>query len=122
MGDSILEDIKELLGSSRLDTAFDKDIIIHINSVFFILNQLGIGKEKEIFKIINNEQTWNDFLVTTTIPNELELIKSYIYINVRLLFDPPTNSFLIDALNNQKIEYAWRLNEQIEKEKEITNG
>lgn len=104
--DSILTTIKKMLGIEASDTSFDTDIIININSVFSILYQLGVGP-LTAFSISDATATWVDFLVDST---KLELVKSYIYLKVRLIFDPPAMSFVLDAMNRQITEYEWRLN------------
>ena len=81
-------------------------IIMHINSVIFILTQIGIGPD-EGFAITSKDQTWNDFLQGRI---NIESVKSYVYLKVRLLFDPPSNSFLVEAIERQISEYEWRLN------------
>lgn len=110
--DSILESIKKLLGIDSEYTVFDTDIIIHINSAFMILNQLGVGP-KEVFEITGKDETWDSFLGDRLI--DLSAVKSYIYLKVRSMFDPPTNSFAVDAMDRQIKEYEWRLNVQAEK-------
>jgi hypothetical protein len=102
--DSILDTIKKLLGFDWDYTAFDIDIITHINSTFFTLQQLGIGPA-EGFTIIDNTATWSDFVVGENV----QAVKSYIYLKVRLVFDPPANSFTQEAMKNQATEYEWRL-------------
>ena len=106
MMDSILTSVKKLLGVGEEYTHFDDDIIMHINSVIFILTQIGIGPE-EGFSITSKDQTWNDFLQGRI---NIESVKSYVYLKVRLLFDPPSNSFLVEAIERQISEYEWRLN------------
>lgn len=103
--DSILDTIKKMLGIDATDTAFDTDLIIHINSIFGVLNQLGVGPEST-FSISDNNETWSDFLETSA---DLEQVKSYIFLKIKLLFDPPSNSFTIDAFNRQASEFEWRL-------------
>ena len=105
MGDSILLTIKKLLGIGDDYEYFDEDIIIHINSVLMILNQLGIGPVTGFS--ISESATWSDFVDNLSM---LEAVRSYVYIKVRLLFDPPTSSFTITALENQIKELEWRLN------------
>lgn len=112
MGDSILLTIKKLLGIGDDYKYFDEDIIIHINSVLMILNQLGIGPEAG-FSISDESATWSDFVDNLSM---LEAVRSYVYIKVRLLFDPPTSSFTITALENQIKELEWRLNVMAESE------
>ena len=108
--DSILVSIKKMLGISEDVKIFDADIIIHINSVFMILNQLGVGPSKG-FSIIDATSTWNEF-----IPNEssIESVKSYVYLKVRLLFDPPTSSAAIESYNKMIAEFEWRINVMVE--------
>ena len=109
--DSILDSIKKLLGITEEYKHFDPDIIMHINSAFFTLNQLGVGPD-EPFKIEDNSDTWDDFVSGQNI----EAIKSYIGLKVRTLFDPPTNSALLSAMNEQIKEFEWRLNVQVDPE------
>ena len=104
--DSILTSIKKLLGIDEDYEHFDHDIIMHINSVFMTLTQLGVGP-KEGFSITDKTTTWNDFLGTST---NLEAVRSFIYLKVRLLFDPPTASAVLESMNRQANEYEWRLN------------
>lgn len=112
MEESILNSIKKLLGIAAEYTNFDTDIIIHINSVFMILNQLGVGPS-EGFRIIDNTAVWNDYI---TEDDDLDAVKTYIYLKVKLLFDPPLNSAVIEA-NKQLInELEWRLNVQVKEE------
>jgi hypothetical protein len=101
--DSILLSIKKLLGLDEDYTVFDSDIIIHINSAFTILYQLGVGPS-EGFRIIDDTAEWSDFFGL-----DIELVKTYIYLKVRLIFDPPQSSFLIEAYNKQIAEFEWRL-------------
>lgn len=103
--DSILDSIKKLLGIAPEYTAFDNDIIMHINSVFFILSQIGVGPA-EGFSIKDNSATWTDFVPNIT---NLEALKTYVYLKVRLLFDPPSSSAVAEAMNRQISELEWRL-------------
>jgi hypothetical protein len=104
--DSILFSTKKILGMESDYTAFDLDILTHINAAFSTLNQLGVGPEDGFF-VEDSTITWDDFVVPA---NQLNLVKTYIYLKVRFLFDPPTTSFLLDAMANQVKEYEWRLN------------
>jgi hypothetical protein len=104
--ESILTSIKKLLGISEEYEHFDKDLIMHINSVFLILNQLGVGPDKPFF-VYDKEDTWDDFLEDST---SLELVKSYVYLKVKLLFDPPLSSAVIESTNRMISEFEWRLN------------
>lgn len=103
--DSILDSIKKLLGIQEDYTHFDPEIIVNINSVFTILHQLGVGPD-EPFCIENETSKWNEFL---TDEKEIKLVESYMYLRVRLLFDPPSNSFLVKAIQDQIQEFEFRL-------------
>lgn len=105
MVNSILNSTKKILGLDFAYTPFDADIITHINAVFSVLNQLGIGPDDGFF-ISSEEEVWDDFQVPE---NQLNLIKTYMYLKVRMIFDPPATSYLIEASNNQIKEYEWRL-------------
>lgn len=110
---NILQSVKSVLGGglvSYADGAFDFQLMLHINSVFVILNQLGVGPSS-IF-VADQNSTWNDFLVDSSV--DLNLVKSYMYLRVRLLFDPPSSSFVLDAIKEQIKEFEWRLNVQVD--------
>ena len=111
MSDSILTSIKKLLGIEESYTVFDQDIITHINSVFMILSQLGVGPSGG-FSITNDTETWTDYLGADS-PN-LNSVRSYVYLKVRLLFDPPTSSAAIESINKLIAEFEWRLNVQVD--------
>lgn len=102
--DSVLNSIKKLLGIQESYTIFDADLIMHINSTFAMLNQIGIGP-KEGFVIEDSYTTWDEYI---TQANE-SMVKSYIYLKVRLLFDPPSNNSLTESINRQLSELEWRL-------------
>lgn len=104
--DSILRSIKKLLGIMDEYSVFDQDIVMHINSVFFVLTQLGVGPA-EGFTIQDETAVWDDFIPCGA---ELEAVKSYVYLKVRMLFDPPQSSALSEAINRQISEFEWRLN------------
>ena len=104
--DSILTSIKKMLGIAEEYTPFDIDIISHINSVFMILNQLGVGPSAG-FRIEDDSATWSDF---TEDKLDVEAVKSYIYLKVRLLFDPPSSSAAMESINRLISELEWRLN------------
>lgn len=103
--ESILTSIKKLLGISEEYEHFDSDIIMHINSALMILTQLGVGPE-EGFLIEDSSATWQDFLGTKI---KFEAIKSYIYLRVKLLFDPPSSA-VIASIDRQITELEWRIN------------
>lgn len=104
--DSILNSVKKLLGITEEYEHFDQDIIMHINSVFMILNQLGVGPE-ECYKIENNSNTWDEFISDNS---NIEAVKTYIYLKVRLMFDPPQSSIVAEAIKSNISELEWRLN------------
>lgn len=110
--DSILTSIKKLLGIAEEYAHFDADLIIHINSAFMVLNQIGIGPF-ECFSISSDEESWTDFLDES---KALEAVKTYVYLKVKILFDPPANSSALESLNRLIQEYEWRLYTQAETE------
>lgn len=103
---SILTSIKKNLNIEESDTDFDQDILMHINSVFTTLADVGVG-DATGFMIEDNTAEWDDFLAADP---RLNSVKTYIYLRVRLLFDPPQTSYLVDALTKQAEEILWRLN------------
>ena len=103
--ESILTSIKKLLGITEDYTHFDNDIIMHINSVFLILTQLGVGPP-EGFVIQDATALWTDFVADD---KNLELIKSYTYLKVKLMFDPSLSSAVLDSTNQLIKEYEWRI-------------
>lgn len=103
--ESILTSIKKLLGITEDYKHFDPDIIMHINSTFMILAQLGVGP-REGFAIQDEYATWDQFIPADSLM--YECVKSYMYIKVRLLFDPPVSSAL-QSYERQAAEYEWRL-------------
>lgn len=106
MSDSILWSIKKVLGIDPDYTAFDLDILLHINSVFSTLAQLGVGPE-EGFMIEDATTRWSDFMAPDPRYNS---VKTYVFLRVRILFDPPGTSFLLEAYRKQIDELEWRLN------------
>lgn len=104
--ESILTSIKKLLGISEEYEHFDADLIMHINSVFMILTQLGVGPS-EGFRITDKSEIWTDFISE---PARIDLVKSYMYLKVKLLFDPPSSSAVIESMNRMISEFEWRLN------------
>lgn len=103
---SILTSIKKLLGIEEEYEQFDMDIIIHINTAFSVLQQIGVGPTKG-FRITGSEQTWSDFADVSDA--SMDLIKNYIYMKVKLIFDPPASSTNIETYNKLISEYEWRL-------------
>ena len=108
--ESILTSIKKLLGIDEEYTQFDSDIIMHINSVFLNLTQLGVGPS-EGFQIEDDSDTWEDFIGDS---NQLQAVKSYVYLKVKLVFDPPLSSSVIESMNRMITELEWRLNVAVE--------
>lgn len=103
---SILNSIKKNLGLGSDYTPFDDDIIMHINSVFSTLHQLGVGPESG-FSIEDEAAVWSDFLDGD---DRLNNVKTYVTLKVRLIFDPPSTSFAIESFQKQITEYEWRIN------------
>lgn len=118
MGDSILNNLKKMLGIDTEFNAFDQDLIIHINSVFMTLHQLGVGPV-QVFRISGNGETWSSFLADSRSENDLSAVKDYIYLKLRILFDPPSSSYVLSALESQMKELEWRLNVQAERSEDI---
>lgn len=104
--DSILTSVKKLLGITEECTDFDADIIMHINSTLMILTQIGIGPSEGFF-IEDKTDFWDDFIDDI---EQLEAVKTYVYMRVRLMFDPPSSSAVMDAMNRTISELEWRLN------------
>ena len=115
MMESILTDTKKMLGIPSDYKHFDTDITIHINSALMTLNQLGVGPTKTA-SISSDMDTWTNVLGDIS---DIEAVKTYIYLKVKMLFDPPTSSFVMDAMNRQATELEWRLNTQTEYNKEV---
>lgn len=106
MEESILTSTKKILGLTEDYVTFDLDVITHINAAFSVLHQLGVG-QVEGFAIEDASAVWEDFVAPS---NQLHLVKTYIYLKVRVAFDPPGTSFLLESANSQIKEYEWRLN------------
>lgn len=116
--DSILSTIKKLIGGiAEDDDHFDVDIITHINSVFLELSQIGIGPE-EGFSISDKTTTWDEFIESGTIQNA---VRTYVYLKVKLVFDPPSSSFVIESINKTLDRLEWRLNSAYETGKEANS-
>jgi len=104
--ESILTSVKKMLGIAEDYEHFDDDIVMHINSVFLILYQLGVGPDTG-FTISNKYANWSSFTDNEIL---LEAVKSYMYLKVRMLFDPPTSGSVMEAMKSLISEYEWRLN------------
>jgi hypothetical protein len=109
MDESILTSIKKLLGISEEDESFDIDIIMHINSVFGALKQLGVGAKG--FTISDKSTTWADYLGEAE--HCFEMVKMYIFMNVRMVFDTPSGS-AVDAYKEKIKEYEWRIHTELD--------
>lgn len=108
MNEQILVSVRQAIGLGEEHTFFDPTLIMHINSTFDVLHQLGAGPS-EGYSIEGNSETWNDYFGSEP-KDVIQFIKSYMFIAVKLLFDPPQNSFLVKQLEDQKKEYEWRIN------------
>jgi len=106
MDESILDSVKKLLGVAICNTDFDQDIIIHINSVLFILSQMGIVKTDD-FEVVDQSKSWREIL--TSDQYNLFAVKSWVGLKVRMLFDPPTSSILAEAIAANLKELEWRI-------------
>jgi hypothetical protein len=106
MSESILTSTKKILGIEEAYEAFDLDVMTHINSVFSTLTQMGVGPP-EGFMIEDKTTLWTSFLGSDA---NLNAVKTYVYLRVRLIFDPPTSSYAVTAMEQQIKELEWRLN------------
>lgn len=111
MEESILDSIKTRLGLALDEHVFDSDLISHINGVFMVLMQLGVGPQDQQFVVEDDTTTWVEF---TTTKMSLYGVRTYMYLEVRQLFDPPTSSFGLTAIKEQASKMEWRLNFQSE--------
>lgn len=108
--DSILDSVKKMLGVDLVDDSFDMELIIFINDVFSKLNQIAVGPTTT-YVIDDRLDKWTDFLLDRT---DLNMVKTYMYLQVRITFDPPTNPSLLENMMKRIQEYEWRLNVQAE--------
>ena len=108
--ESILTSVKKLLGIAEEYTQFDTDIIIHINTIFMALQQMGIGP-KDGFSITDENDIWTDFMENSILLNS---VKTYMYLRVKLLFDPPLTSSTVDSFNKLISELEFRMNSKVE--------
>jgi hypothetical protein len=102
--DNILQDIKQVLGIEASDASYDTDLLMHISTAISVLTQLGIGPAD---LLVDKDTTWENFIGSTS---RYISAKSYIYLKVRILFDPPTSGFVLDAWKSHASELEWRLN------------
>lgn len=108
--ESILKTIKEGLGIVDDYTAFDSQIIMHINSVFMILNQIGIGPDS-CFQIQDKADAWSEFIKESDWDGELfNLVKTYIVMKVKMIWDPPSSNAVLEVYQRQIDEFEYRLN------------
>lgn len=105
MQNSILLTIKQMLGIPSEYSVFDEELIVYINTVIAALRQLGVGPENG-FAITGENDSWEDYIGDTSM---YENVKSYIYLKVRMMFDPPSSSFVLEAFKNQAAEIEWRI-------------
>ena len=103
---SILNSIKKKLGIEPDDKNFDTELIMHINSAFGICFQLGVGPKKSPYRITDDSNTWDEFMQG----NQIETIKDYIFAKVKIIFDPPTSSFVLESYKELAREFEWRCN------------
>lgn len=107
--ESILLTIKKLLGDVNIYEPYDIDIITFINSAFIILRQLGVGPS-DGFYITDETQTWSDFIEDS---KKIDMVKTYIYLKSKLLFDPPSSSTILESTNKIISEIEWRLTNDV---------
>lgn len=113
MSDSILTSIKKMLGPDEDYTHFDPDIITHINTALAVLTELGVGPA-DGFVIADDSETWADFISSDKL---MKLVPTYVYLKVRLGFDPPSTAAVLESFERQAKEYEWRINVAAEREK-----
>ena len=116
--DSILTSVKKIIGISEEDESFDTDLIMHINSVLMILNQLGVGPE-DGFSITDKSAVWTDLIGDNKF---IEAVKTFVGLKVRLIFDPPTSSAVLDSINKTISELEWRINVMVENKANVSGG
>ena len=100
----ILDTIRKLVGAGDTAGPFDQDLLIHINSALSVLNQIGVGPDDGF--IVDDKSKWTEFL---PVSKKLEMVKTYVYLKVRLIFDPPASSAAVDAMSRQVTEYEERI-------------
>lgn len=117
--ESILDNVKSYLGLLSEDTSFDADVLMAINAVMSVLHQLGVGPKEHPFVVSSSQQTWTDLLGT----NPVGGVREYVNMRVRLLFDPPTNIYVVQSLKEQIDEFQWRILADVDAEyyREVAN-
>lgn len=108
--ESILTSIKQMLGVAQDDESFDQELIIHINSAIAVLTQLGVGPV-DGYRITSAAEEWTDLIGDR---KDIDNVKSAVYYRVRMAFDPPQNSFLLDSLKKQSDEAEWRIEVEVD--------
>lgn len=114
---SILTSIAKMLGINEDDTYFDDELIIHINSVFSVLSQMGVGPGH--FSITGRDETWSSFMSNL---DDLEMLKQYVYLKVKIMFDPPASSSFAEAINTTIKELEWRMYSTTKYNSEVEHG
>lgn len=109
--DSILDTVKRVLAIDPECEDFDEELMLHINSTFSVLTQLGVGP-KGGFYITDSSTTWEDYMEDM---DKIQMVKTYVGLKVKMLFDPPTTSFSQESMKNMVTEYEWRLNIECDK-------
>ena len=116
LSDSILTSVKKYLGPDEYYTVFDQDIVMNINAAFSTLDQVGLTFQTS-FMVVDEEQTWDDYFNAIVTSDDIwlnemnrEIVRQYVYISVRIVFDPPTSSFVLTSLENRLKELEWRIN------------
>lgn len=110
MTDSILNTMKQMIPAMPSGDAFDTELIIHINTILGVLKQIGVGSSDGFF-ITGENETWSDFFGDST---TIQMAKTYMYLRLRLLFDPPENSSVLASYKEQIAELEWRCNIEVE--------
>ena len=115
MEDSILMTIRKLVCGDPYADYFDTDLLIHINSCFSILTQLGVGPA-EGFVVTDETQGWSNYMSDN---KELNMVRTYVTLKVKTIFDPPLTSSVLEAMNKQIAELEWRLNVAVDPVKNV---
>ena len=110
--DRILVSVKKLIGLYEDDDAFDADLIMHINSSFLVLSQLGVGPD-EGFYINDDSAVWTDFISDNMLL--LNYVKTFVYLKAKLVFDPPSSSIATQSMQEMVREHEWRIVHENEK-------
>lgn len=108
MNDSILITIRNCLGLKNVNV-FDEDLILFINSALATMKQIGVTKS--LFRITGEDETWSDFLQEKSL---FEMVKEFVFIKVRMMFDPPNSSYVMQSLKEESEELKWRINAEVE--------